>query len=49
MIILAVITPFFVRGRQNKLKGITYKQLVWMCVGLGICGGVLVVLHFTTK
>jgi hypothetical protein len=49
LVVLGIITPLFVRNRREKLKGLTYKQLVWCCVAMALCGIGVMILHFTTK
>ncbi|HEY1718075.1 MAG TPA: hypothetical protein VGH42_07240 [Verrucomicrobiae bacterium] len=46
MIIASIHMPFYMRDKRDKLKGVTYKQFVVICVILGIGALGHLIFHF---
>ena len=49
LIIAGIYMPFYMRDKRDKIKGITYKQLVVLCIIMVVCGIGSLILHFVGK
>ncbi len=49
LILAGIYLPFYMRDKREKLKGITYVQLVSLCVVMVVGGVGILAIHFFTK
>jgi uncharacterized membrane protein YidH (DUF202 family) len=54
LVVMGVVTPSIVRSQlrkhpEKRLRGLTYKQLVWCCVAMALCGVAVVAFALFAK
>jgi drug/metabolite transporter (DMT)-like permease len=49
LIIGGIYMPFYMRNKREKLKGVTYKQFVLLCMAMAVGGLCILIFHYLGK